>query len=170
MRVISRWATRSVLLAVASLGGASETRAESPPPESPPTTATPTPSAARSGRAKEVLIDMTFMDKSGVELGNRRTPVGVGRTKVISVRQRGRIIAADTTVGAATGDGCWRVDVVLHDKTINAKGRYNETVWRSGTNYCEEGSLVLGPEMETKLRISLKPRTAKEKPQRQPQP
>lgn len=170
MGLIARLATKSVLLAVASLGGASETRAESPPPGPPPTSVTPSPSPARGGHAKEIFVDMTFMDKSGVELGNRRTPVGVGRTKVISVRQRGRIIAADTTVGAATGDGCWRVDVVLHDKTINAKGRYNETVWRSGTNYCEEESLVLGPDMETKLRISLKPRTAGEKPQRQPQP
>ncbi|MES1208607.1 MAG: hypothetical protein ABUS79_21925 [Pseudomonadota bacterium] len=119
-----------------------------------------TPARAETPRgAASVSVNMTLVESSGATLAVRNVDVAVGGSETVTVQQpHGRSVSVQTTVSAGAKAGCYKVDLVVRDRRIDATGRFNKTVWQSATEPCDAEPITLGPKDETQVRISLRRR------------
>ena len=120
--------------------------------------ASPVPFNPPAGAATtKVSVQMTFIEPAGAILADRRVELSLGKTETITVQQGNRTVAAETTVWRGARPGCHRIDVTLRDRTIDATGHFNKTVWQSGSEPCGNLLITLGPKEETRLQIAITP-------------
>jgi hypothetical protein len=105
----------------------------------------------------KVSVDMTILEASGATLAERKIEARLGTTEAVFVQQQNRTISVDTTINPGSRPGCYKVDLVVRDRTIDASGRFGKTVWQSATEPCDPQPITLGPKEEVRVRIVVKP-------------
>jgi hypothetical protein len=105
----------------------------------------------------KVSVDITIIETTGTTLAERKIEARLGTTEAVFVQQGNRTISVDATINSGTRPGCYKVDLVVRDRTIDASGRFGKTVWQSGTEPCDPQPITLGPKEEVRVRIAVKP-------------
>ena len=105
----------------------------------------------------KVSVDITIIEISGTTLAERKIEARLGTTEAVFVQQGNRTVSVDATINSGTRPGCYKVDLVVRDRTIDASGRFGKTVWQSGTEPCDPQPITLGPKEEVRVRIAVKP-------------
>jgi hypothetical protein len=109
----------------------------------------------------KVSVDMTIIEASGTTLAERKIEARLGTTEAVFVQQQNRTISVDATINPGTRPGCYKIDLVVRDRTIDASGRFGKTVWQSGTEPCDPQPITLGPKEEVRVRVAVKPSAVK---------
>jgi hypothetical protein len=107
--------------------------------------------------ALKVSVDMTIIEPNGMTLSRKTIDVALGATEAVVVQQGNRTVSVDTTINPASKAGCYKVDLIVRNRTIDASGRFDKTVWQSSTEPCDPQPITLGPKEEVRVRISVKP-------------
>jgi hypothetical protein len=112
---------------------------------------------AQTAAATRISVDMTLIEPSGATVAERKVEVPLGRTETVNVeRNQGRTVSIETTLSAGKKAGCFKINLVVRDRRIDATGHFAKTVWQSATEPCDAQPVTLGPKNETQVRVSLK--------------
>ena len=107
--------------------------------------------------ATRFSLEMSLIERSGATFADRNVDAALGVTETTTVQRKSRTVTIDTTVTAGNKPGCYKIAVVLRDRTINPTGHFNKTEWQSSTEPCDTQPVTLGPKEEIRLRIAVKP-------------
>lgn len=108
--------------------------------------------------ATRFSIEMALVERTGSTIAERNVDVALGVTETTTVERKPRTVVVETTVTAGNKPGCYKINLVVRDRNIDATGHFAKTVWQSATEPCDSQPITLGPKDEIQVRVAVKPK------------